>query len=135
MSECLEARQSGDIDTLLQLYCQHIGELPHELTVDSHEELIKALEKQLKQLQIEFRQLRFSDPLLKQIIDRYSDASQHQTEQRVMDHAAILDKEIAKIQSTQQSLATESGFQAALAVRRAIELDRWAIDELTGSHP
>jgi len=135
MSECLEARQSGDIDTLLQLYCEHVGELPDELTEDSHGELIKALEKQLKQLQAEFRQLRFSDPLLNQIIDRYSDSSQHRTEQRVMEHAAILDKEIAKIQSTLKSLSTDAGFEEALATRRAIELDRLAINELTGNYP
>jgi len=78
MSECLEARQSGDIDTLLQLYCQHVGELPDELTEDSHGELINALEGQLKQLQKEFRQLRFSDPLLNQIIDRcFGNATGH----------------------------------------------------------
>jgi len=132
MSECLEARQSGDIDTMLQLYCAYVGELPDELTDDSHGELIAALEKQLAQLQLEFRQLRLGNPLMNQIIDRYSDSSKKGTEKRVKEHASILDKEIEKIQVSKNDLETTAGMDAALLTRRAIELDRLSINEMTG---
>lgn len=75
MSQFLEARQNKDIDTLLELYCEHVGELPEGLTDDSHEELISALELQLKQLQREFSQQRFGDRLQAKIVERYSDGS------------------------------------------------------------
>lgn len=39
---------------------------------------------------------------------------------------------IADNERTQRQLATEVGLQLALVDRRAIELDRMSIDELTG---
>ncbi len=132
MSQCLEARQNKDIDTLLELYCEHVGELPEGLTDDSHEELISALELQLKQLQRELRQQRFGDALQAQIVERYSDSSNTGVQQKIAKHAKELDRVIADNERTQRQLATEVGLQLALVERRAIELDRMSIDELTG---
>ena len=132
MSQCLEARQNKDIDTLLELYCEHVGELPEGLTDDSHEELISALELQLKQLQRELRQQRFGDALQAQIVERYSDSSNTGVQQKIAKHAKELDRVITDNERTQRQLATEVGLQLALVERRAIELDRMSIDELTG---
>jgi len=51
MSECLQARENNDIDSLLTLYIEHIGDLPKGLLADSQEDLIRLLERQLKKTQ------------------------------------------------------------------------------------
>lgn len=132
MSQCLEARQNKDIDTLLELYCEHVGELPAGITDDSHEELINALELQLKQLQIELRNLRFGDALQTQIVERYSDMDNLRTQDRISLHAKELDQVIRTNEATMTQLKTEEGLQLALDRRRDIELDRLSIDEMTG---
>ena len=132
MSQCLEARQNKDIDTLLELYCEHVGELPDGITDDSHEELISALELQLKQLQIELRNLRFGDALQTQIVERYSDVDNTRTRDRVSMHAKELDKVIHASEETVKQLKTDEGLQLALERRRDIELDRMSINEMTG---
>lgn len=132
MSQCLEARQNKDIDTLLELYCEHVGELPAGITDDSHEELINALELQLKQLQIELRNLRFGDALQTQIVERYSDMDNLRTQDRISLHAKELDQVIRTNEATMTQLKTEEGLQFALDRRRDIELDRLSIDEMTG---
>ena len=132
MSQCLEARQNKDIDTLLELYCEHVGELPEGITDDSHEELISALELQLKQLQTELRNLRFGDALQTQIVERYSDVDNTRTQDRVSLHAKELDQVIRTNQKTITQLETEEGLQLALERRRDIELDRLSINEMTG---
>jgi hypothetical protein len=134
MSQCLEARQKKDIDTLLQLYCEHVGDLPEELTDTSHQELISALELQLKLLQRELRQLRFGDALLTQIIERYSDSSNQRTEAKVVSHAKELDREINLNETTIERLNTKLGLQMALNQRRSIEMDRMTIDEITSNY-
>lgn len=132
MSQCLEARQNKDIDTLLELYCEHVGELPDGLADDSHEELISALELQLKQLQIELRNLRFGDALQTQIVERYSDVDNSLTQDRVSIHAKELDQVIRANEETLTQLKTDEGLERALERRRDIELDRLSINEMTG---
>ncbi len=132
MSQCLKARQEKDINTLLTLYCEHVGELPDNLNDASHEELITALQLQLSQLQQEFRGKRFGDPLLAQIVERYGDSDNAVCEKRVAHHAKSLDIEIQQISKKTKSIQTSIGLQDALLERRAIEQDRMAIDDITG---
>lgn len=134
MSQCLEARQKKDIDTLLQLYCEHVGDLPQDLTDTSHQELISALELQLKLVQQELRQQRFGDALLTQIVERYSDSNNQRMEAKVALHAKELDQEIRQNENVIERLNTQAGLQMALNQRRSIELDRMTIDEITGRY-
>ena len=132
MSQCLQARQDKDINTLLTLYCQHVGDLPDDLSATDHDDLIKALQMQLRQLQNELRQERFSDPLRAQIVERYSDGDEQQTLQRVMHHAESLDAESEHLDALRQSLDSDESLIAALDARREIELDRLVINQMTG---
>jgi len=132
MSECLAARHRKDIDTLLELYCEHVGELPEGLNDQSHEELISALELQLKQLQRKLRLERFGDSMRSQIVERYADVSSEQTQNRISRHARDLDRQIQKIDKDDKRLKTDAGFQKVLSERRGIEQDRMSINELTG---
>ncbi|MFT5894071.1 MAG: hypothetical protein ACI8VW_000938 [bacterium] len=133
MSQCLEARQKKDIDALLQLYCEHVGDLPEDLTDTSHQELISALELQLKLVQRELLQQRFGDALLTQIVERYTDSNNQRMEAKVALHAKELDQEIRQNEATIERLDTHAGLKMALNKRRSIELDRMTIDEITGS--
>lgn len=132
MSQCLKAREEKDINTLLSLYCEHVGDLPEDLTDNSHEELIAALQQQLKQLQMELRQLRFGDPLHTQIVERYSSLNNADCERRITGHADSLDVEITNTKLLTSQLDTPLGLMGALEQRREVEMDRIAIDELTG---
>ena len=135
MSKCLRARQEKDINTLLELYCEHVGDLPDDLSDNSHEELISALQQQLRQLQMELRQLRFGDPLHTQIVERYSSVNDADCERRIMGHADSLDIEIANTRQLVSQLKSQIGLADALEQRREVEMDRLAIDELTGMSP
>ena len=132
MSECLKARQKKDIDALLNLYFTHVGSLPDDLSGTSHSELIQALEQQLKDLQAELRRSRFADPLQQQIVERYATRYDVDSHRRIEQHADSLDREINRLQLLSTLLATDEGLIDALDDRRAVELDRLAIDELTG---
>lgn len=132
MSQCLKARQEKDINTLLSLYCEHVGDLPDDLSDNSHEELILALQQQLKQLQMELRQLRFGDPLHSQIVERYASLENADCERRINRHADSLDIEIENTKLLASQLDTQFGLMDALEQRREVEMDRLAIDELTG---
>lgn len=132
MSRCLKARQEKDINTLLSLYCEHVGELPGDLADDSHETLINALKLQLEQLQLELRNRRFGDPLLNQIVERYSGPSQAVTQERIDQHLKSLDMEILHTKALSKSLSNPEGLSSSLKERRAVEYDRLAIDEMTG---
>ncbi|MFK7855921.1 MAG: hypothetical protein AB8B79_17525 [Granulosicoccus sp.] len=135
MSQCLKARTDKDIDTLLSLYCEHVGELPDDLTDNTHAELLSALQQQLKQLQLELRQLRFGDPLHTQIVERYSALNDADCERRIMSHAESLNIEINNTKLLTSQLGTLPGLEDALVQRREVEMDRVAIDELTGNLP
>ncbi len=132
MSQCLQARQDKDINTLLTLYCEHVGDLPDDLSATDHDDLIKALQMQLRRLQNELRQERFSDPLRTQIVERYSNGDEQQTLQRVMHHAQSLDAESEHLDTLRQSLDSDESLVAALDARREIELDRLVINQMTG---
>ncbi len=132
MSQCLKARKENDINTLLTLYCEHVGELPDDLNNNSHKELINALQLQLRQLQTELRQKRFGDPLQAMIVERYASSSNADCDRRIRSHAQSLDVEIQSAQRTQEQLGETDGLLDALVDRRAVEQDRMAIDEMTG---
>ncbi len=133
MSECLEARNNKDINTLLTLYYEHVGELPDDLDQNSHMELVKALEMQLKALQQELREKRFGDPLQTMIVERYASTNEAECTRRMKSHASSLDTEIETTEHLVAQLASPEGLTDALEHRRAIEWDRLAIDELTGN--
>jgi len=132
MSECLKARQEKDIQALLTLYCEHVGDLPDDLNNNSHSELVSALELQLKQLQLELRDKRFGDPLHAMIIERYSSSTSNDSEPRINNHAQSLDDEVEVAQRLTRQLNEHEGLLDALDERRAIEQDRMAINEMTG---
>ncbi|MFK7859502.1 MAG: hypothetical protein AB8B64_11785 [Granulosicoccus sp.] len=132
MSECLKARQAKDIQALLTLYCEHVGELPDDLNDNSHSELVSALETQLKLLQLELRDKRFGDPLHTMIIERYSSATSSDSKQRINNHAQSLDDEISAAERLLRKLNEHDGLLDALDERRMIEQDRMAINEMTG---
>jgi len=132
MSECIAARKNNDITALLNLYCEHVGELPDDLNNNSHAELISALEMQLKILQAQLRQQRFGDPLKSMIVERYSSSTSTDCERRIDAHARSLDDEIAAAQRLTTQLEDEDGLLDALDTRRALEQDRMSINELTG---
>ncbi len=132
MSECLRARKNKDINTLLTLYCEHVGDLPEELSGHEHEELIQALEQQLRQLQAELRQLRFGNGLQTQIVERYSDVNEESTRLRVQRHADSLDQEIDIMRERLVQVDSTEGLLAELAHRREVEQNRMAIDSMTG---
>jgi len=132
MSECIAARKNNDISALLNLYCEHVGELPDDLNNNSHAELISALETQLKTLQTQLRQQRFGDPLKSMIVERYSASTSTDCERRIDAHAQSLDDEIASAQKLTKQLEDEDGLLDALDTRRAFEQDRMSINELTG---
>ncbi|MFK8082014.1 MAG: hypothetical protein AB8B97_17140 [Granulosicoccus sp.] len=132
MSECLKARQEKDIQALLTLYCEHVGDLPDDLNNNSHNELVGALELQLKQLQLELRNKRFGDPLHAMIIERYSSSTSTDSHQRIANHAQSLDDEVSVAKRLLRQLQEHEGLLDALDERRAIEQDRMAINEMTG---
>ncbi len=132
MSQCLKARRDKDINTLLTLYFEHVGELPDELTSDSHEDLIHALEMQLSYLQKQLLQERFGNPLMKQIVERYHAGTADLRNKNIEQHAKALDVEIMHMQTLHSQLDHQDGLLNALDERRAIELDRLSIDEMTG---
>ncbi|MGK0228303.1 MAG: hypothetical protein ACI9US_000961, partial [Gammaproteobacteria bacterium] len=116
------------------LYCEHVGDLPEDLTDKSHKELISALELQLKLVQRELRQQRFGDALLTQIVERYSDSNNHRMEAKVALHAKQLDQEIRHNETVIERLNTQAGLQLVLNQRRSIESDRMTIVEITGGY-
>jgi len=132
MSQCLQARHDKDIDTLLRLYCEYVGEIPEDLGNESQEELISQLRQQLKVLQSELRQLKFGDPLQQLIIERYSANHPAESENRIKKHAQSLQHETRHQQHLLANVATMDGLQQALLQRRMIEQDKMAINELTG---
>ena len=132
MSQCLKARQEKDINALLSLYCEHVGELPDDLNNDSHSELISALETQLKELQAELRHKRFGDPLQSMIVERYSSSDTSESERRIQSHAHSLDTETSQTRELVKQLEEHDGLLDALDERRSVEQDRMAINEMTG---
>ena len=132
MSQCLKARQEKDINALLSLYCEHVGELPDDLNDDSHSELVSALEAQLKDLQAQLRHKRFGDPLQSMIVERYSSSDTSDSERRIQSHAHSLDAETSLARELIKQLDEHDGLLDALDERRSVEQDRMAINEMTG---
>jgi hypothetical protein len=132
MSQCLKARKENDINALLNLYCEYVGELPDDLNNNSHNELISALEAQLKTLQSELRQKLFGDPMHNMIVERYASSNQADTEQRIQSHADSLETETKQAIALTRQLDGYDGLLVALEERRAVEQDRLAINEMTG---
>ena len=132
MSECLKARQEKDINALLTLYCEHVGELPDDLNNNSHDELVGALEAQLKRLQADLRTKRFGDPIVAMIVERYSSSNQQDCERRIQNHAKSLQEEITSARELDKHLNSHDELLDALDARRALEQDRMSINEMTG---
>ena len=133
MSECLTARENNDIDSLLSLYIEHIGDLPKGILADSHEQLIRLLERQLKREQWKFRQARFNSGFERMLLDRYQreDSTAEQTAFEL--HAASLDTEVQRLSEQFKLIKSDSGLRSALQDRKLVEQDRVAISRLTGA--
>ena len=132
MSDCLRARAERDIDTLLSLYVEHVGALPRDVVDDDPAELVALLRRQLAALQGRLRRQVAGDGLEAMIVARYAADVRAESERRFAAHADALDTETARVDALARDVADADGLRAALATRRALELDRLAIDELTG---
>ena len=133
MSECLLARENNDIDSLLSLYIEHIGDLPKGILADSHEKLIKLLERQLKSEQWKLRQARFNSGFERMLLDRYQRDDTTAEQYAFGQHAASLDAEIQRLSEQYKLIKSDSGLLSALQDRKLIEQDRIAISRLTGA--
>ncbi len=133
MSECLTARENNDIDSLLSLYIEHIGDLPKGILADSHEQLIRLLERQLKREQWKFRQARFSNGFERMLLDRYQREEPAAEQTAFEQHAASLDAEIKRLSAQFKLIKSDSGLHSALQDRKLVEQDRVAISRLTGA--
>ena len=135
MSDCLRARDERDIDTLLSLYVEHVGELPEALADGGADALEGLLRDQLHQLQRRLRRARGGDALQAMILDRYAVDDPAESERRFGEHARALDAETARAEATARRVTAPVGLREALAERRERELDRLWIDEMTGAGP
>ncbi len=68
-------------------------------------------------------------------MERYSSLNDADCERRIMAHADSLDIEIDNTRLLAVQLTTQIGLADALEQRREVEMDRLAIDELTGMSP
>ncbi|MFK7894097.1 MAG: hypothetical protein AB8B63_25000 [Granulosicoccus sp.] len=132
MSFCLKARRDKDINTLLELYCEHLGELPDDINENTHNELISALETQLKELQSTLRAEQFGNSLNAMIVDRYCASDPIMCKKLIDNHAVSLDDEIRLNKNLISQIGTCEGLLICLNDRRSVEQDRLAIHELTG---
>ena len=132
MSDCLRAREERDIDTLLSLYVEHVGALPGDVVDDDPAELVALLRRQLAELQGRLRRQVAGHGLGAMIVARYAADARAESERRFAAHAGALDGETARVDALARAVEDAGGLRAALVTRRARELDRLAIDELTG---
>ncbi|MBX2836250.1 MAG: hypothetical protein KTR35_05310 [Gammaproteobacteria bacterium] len=132
MRQCLEARDRGDLTSMLVLYDTHIGGLPELKNEADVRNLEKLLQQEIKTLKLERSQLQSSGTLQAHILERYRSDSREETARRFSDHAQKLNQKIRAIKSETVELQTDNGLQKALLRRREVELDRLVIRELTG---
>ncbi|NND91407.1 MAG: hypothetical protein HKN42_11130 [Granulosicoccus sp.] len=132
MSLLLKARHERDIHTLMTLYEEHIGDLPELLSIPDHEELLNALDSQLRQLLGQLREVRSGNPLQRQIIERYCIGDDRPCLNLIRQHAQALDTEIDALRSQCLRLNSREAVIDALARRRELEQDRRVIDQMTG---
>jgi len=136
MSECLRARDERDIDTLLHLYETHLGALPDDLAEGDASLLPRLLRRQLDELRARLRRVVDGDPLQRMILSRYAGDGAAGIERRVTAHATALDAETGRVDALRVDIGADSGqpegLHRALLARRALAVDRLAIDELTG---
>ena len=133
MSECLTARENIHIDSLLSLYIEHIGDLPKGILADSHEQLIRLLERQLKREQWKFRQARFNSGFERTLLDRYQREEPAAEQSAFEQHAASLDAEVQRLSEQFKLIKSDAGLHSALQDRKLVEQDRVAISRLTGA--
>jgi len=130
MGRALAARTARDLDTLLALHVQHIGEALPGIDPDVLE---RSLERQLEGMRRALTRLRSGrDPVHHGITERYAGPDTPTRLLRIERHAALIDRECARIAAALQAFGRPGGLAAALQERRERELDRLAIDELTG---
>lgn len=131
MSDCLNARNQGDIASLLTLYAEHVGDLPTTWSDESSGELVQALKIQLQKLENRASKLHTNDPLLQLILDRYLGYDTQDVTRRISAHESHLTEKLQGLQQQRANLKTEDGFLDSLAERRDIELDRLTLSNLT----
>jgi len=131
MSTCLQARDAGDVAKLLSLYAAHVGDLPSNWSDESTGELVTALEKQLRQLELRGESLQSNDPLLQLIIDRYLGYDTQDVTRRIQSHKLRLQAQIDELKNRRIAIKSDAGLTSALQERRNIELDKLELAELT----
>ena len=132
MSTALAARRAGDLDTLLSLHAEHVGDLPEALDGTDADALVGALERQLEGMRRALDRARGGDPFRAELLARYDGADDAARARRVARHAERLDAETVRLERLVASLRDADGLADALDDRREIERDRLAVDELTG---
>jgi len=131
MSDCLNARNNGDIASLLALYAEHVGDLPTNWSDERSGELVHALETQLLELENRAAKLHSHDPLLQLILNRYLAYDTQDVARRINIHKEKISEKLQGLQQQRENLKTDEGFLDALAERRDIELDRLTLSNLT----
>ena len=131
MSTALAARRAKDLDTLLSLHAEHVGDLPDALDGADAETLVRALERQLAGMRRALERARGGDPR-SDLLARYDGADDAARARRVALHAERLDAETVRLERLAEALADADGLADALDDRREIERDRLSVDELTG---
>jgi len=126
-----DARDDGDIATLLSLYTEHVGELPDTWSDSSTSELVTALEVQLRELEHRSASLQIQNPLLQLILDRYLGYDTHDVERRIESHRDSLTLKIDRLHAQRSELKNKEGFIEALEERKRIELDKLVLADLT----
>jgi len=133
MSDCLRARAERDVETLLGLYATHVGALPEDLLEEHPATLVALLRRQLDTLRARLRRFSAGDALQRLIVARYGADDPAEIDRRFELHAGALDGEIERVEDLERHIVGIAGLREELAVRRERELDRLAIDELTGA--
>lgn len=131
MQEALDARENQDIDTLLSLHVEHVGQHLDILEGLDAKALLGALERQMESVQKSLRTRRFGNHLKRDIVERYG-FDPERRRRLIQDHSRDLDDAIATVQTTCTQVRTTEGLDEALTSRRDALLDQQTINELTG---
>lgn len=132
MRQALDARAQGDVDVLLDLYQQHVGEDVNLIDDVDCNALLRAIGKQMEVVQRGLRAIRYGRSLLRLIIDRYGH-DPAMRERRLAHHAMRLDEAIKELTLKRQDINSQAGLRQALDKRREEEQDTQLIRELTGA--
>ncbi len=133
MRQALDARTRGDVGALLELHQQHIADPADGVDGVDGKTLLRAIAKQMEVVQRGLRVLRFGNPLLQRIMERYGQDPALR-EQRIQRHAGQLDDAVAELTSVTEQIGSPGGLESALQKRSDAEMDKHVIGEMTGAN-